>query len=118
MADNKIKGDPPIWRQILDTLWQGENNDWKSSLRFGLFGLVLGLILFGAAGFYFFGFQGLIIGSLAGLIVGGLCFFIFYHATSFFKRTKKRANIPAKNVGRTRKKLLVFYVETITLGNL
>ncbi len=48
------------------------------SLRWALWGAIIGALLLGGAGFWYFSWQGLGYGLLAGAVIGGVGAWLFY----------------------------------------
>jgi hypothetical protein len=65
MSENEQRPEPPIWRQIVGTVWRVEKESWRDAAGIGLVGGVIG-----AAG---------------GFVVGWLLLVLLLQSASLFQ---------------------------------
>jgi hypothetical protein len=85
MSENEQRPEPPIWRQIVGTVWRVEKESWRDAAVIGLVGGVLGAAAAGTLGYLLFGWAGLLAGAAGGFVVGWLLLVLLLQSASLFQ---------------------------------
>jgi hypothetical protein len=85
MSENEQRSEPPIWRQIVGTVWRVEKESWRDAAVIGLVGGVIGAAAAGTLGYLLFGWAGLLAGAAGGFVVGWLLLVLLLQSASLFQ---------------------------------
>jgi len=85
MSENEQRPEPPIWRQIVGTVWRVEKESWRDAAIIGLVGGVIGAAAAGTFCYLLFGWAGLLAGAAGGFVVGWLLLVLLLQSASLFQ---------------------------------
>lgn len=85
MSKNERRAEPPIWRQIVGTVWGVEKGSWRDATVIGLVGGVIGAAVGGTLGYLLFGWPGLLAGAAGSFVVGWFLLVLLLQSASLFQ---------------------------------